>query len=94
MKLITNVGLHSRQYRLKKSLTTQPLGRKTLFVFPSQHDGHFPGVRAENADRETVAKSMRSQDPERIGMRSGEKNIHLVNGQIGNFERAHAGTLF
>jgi hypothetical protein len=93
MKLIANIALHSRHNRLKKSLTTQPLGWETLLVFPSQNDTDFSGVRAENADSEILADTMGSKDPERIRMRAREKNVHLVDWQIGYFERAHAGTI-
>ena len=55
VKSIIDIALHSREDRLEKSLPPEPLGRKTLLLFPRENDGHFLRVRTENADREIVA---------------------------------------
>jgi hypothetical protein len=92
MKKIIHLAIHPGKDRLEKTLTTESLGGKSLLVFPSESYDDFPGIRTENSDSQIVADSMRPKDPERIGMRAGEKNIELVYGQTGYFERTHART--
>ena len=68
------------------------LSGKSLIVFASENDADFLRVRTENADSETIADPMRPKNPERIGMRTGEKSIELIYGQTSYFEGAHART--
>ena len=46
-------------------------------------------IGSENADLQIVADAVRSQDAERIGMRSCEKAVQFVGGQAGDLERFH-----
>ena len=92
VKAIIHLALGPGKNRLEKSLTTEPLGREPLLLFSGENDAYFLGVRTENADSEIIADPMWPKNPERIGMRPGEKSIELVQGQTGYFERAHART--
>jgi hypothetical protein len=50
-------------------------------------------IGTENADRQIIANAVRSQNPEGVGMCSGEKAVQFVGGQSGDFERFHGVSL-
>jgi hypothetical protein len=70
MNAIIEIASHPRQSRLEKSFTPEPLGRDVLLLFAREDDAHFLRVRPEDANGQIVAKPVRTQDPERIGMRA------------------------
>ena len=93
MNAIIGVAFYAGQNRLEKSRGMEAIGRESLLLCAAQNDGHFLRIRPEEPDNEIIAHEMRTKNPERIGMRAGEKNIDLVHGQTGYFEGAHTRAL-
>jgi hypothetical protein len=86
MDAIIEIAPHSGQRRLEKTFAAEALGRERLILFAREDDTYFLCIRPEDANRQIVAKPVRSQDPERIRMRARQKNIEFIQGQAGYFE--------
>src|SRR2546423_4118823 len=90
--VIVDVAFHSRKCRLEKSFGAQAFRSEALFRFSVDNDAHFFCVRAKYAHDQIVADAMRPEGAERIRVRAGKKDVQLIHGHTGNFERAHART--
>jgi hypothetical protein len=64
-----------RQSRLEKTFRTKPIRGNRLFVFSREENAHFFRVRAEDANDQVVADTMRPQNSEWIGMGASEENV-------------------
>ena len=88
-ELVIEVARRAGHSRAKETVAMNFLGSDRFFRLPVQGDVDLAGVGPENADLEIVAHPVRSQNPERIGMRSGEKPIQFVGRQPRDLERFH-----
>jgi hypothetical protein len=86
MNAIIEIAFHPRQSRLEKAFAAEALGRKRVILFARQDDAYFLRVGPEDANGQILAKAVRPEDPEGIGMRARQKNIQFIHGQAGYFE--------
>jgi hypothetical protein len=89
MHVVIDVAFHSGQRRLEKSFGPETIRGETLFGFSMDIDADFFRVRTKDAHNEILTDAMRPENPERIGMRTGEEEIQLVDRHTGYFEGAH-----
>ncbi len=86
--LVIQLPRFPRQHRLEKTLGMQPIGRH--FLSARDRDPHLSRVRPKNADDEVFAHAMRTKNAKRIGVATGEKNVHLIHREPEKLEIAHA----
>ena len=67
-----------RHSRLIKTLDVQPLGRKDLCLIVRRHDLNLLRFRPKNADDQVIARAMRTENVEGIGMGTVEKGSDLA----------------
>jgi hypothetical protein len=89
MDVIIDVAFHSGERGLEKSFGPETVRGETLFCFLVDLDAHFFRVGPKDTDDEIFPDAMRPENPKRIGMRAGEKEIQLVDRHTGYFEGAH-----
>ncbi len=75
---VGKIGRFVRHSRLVKPLDMEPLGRENLLLVFRRHDLDLLRLRAKNAHDQVIARLMRTEDLERIGMGSMQKGGDLV----------------
>ena len=88
-EMIIEVARRAGHSRAKETVAMNFFGSDRFFRHPVQGDVDLAGVGAENADLQIIAHPVRSQNPERIGMRSVEKPVQFIGRQSRDLERFH-----
>jgi len=88
-QMVIEIARCARYGRAKETFAMNSLRFDRLLRLLIEHDFYLARIGAESANLQIVADTMRSQDAERIGMRSCEKSVQFVGRQAGNLERFH-----
>ncbi len=75
---VRETGRFVRHGRLVKALDMEPLGRENLLPVFRRHDLNLLRLRAENANDQVLARTVRTEDAERIGVGSVQERGDLV----------------
>ena len=59
------------------------------FLPRGKNDSYFARIRSKDAHDKIITEAMRSENPERIGMRAGKKTVQFIRRQTGHGERFH-----